>query len=1004
MILYVYGGNRMKKVFKQTLSIAVMVVMLFCFVPLSGFIGLDLNLKAGALDLSGQCGDNVYWSFDKNSGALTIKGDGDMYDEYYSPFSDDFLIKSLVIEEGVTSIANNIFDFCEGLAEITLPSSIEYISDGVFKYCLGLTRITVDENNTTYCSDEYGVLYNKNKTNLIQYPVGNNRMSFIIPNGVESINDCAFYGCVNLKSIIIPDSIKDIGKQCFSACTDLMNIHLPDNKIKIDNCAFDDTGYYNNYDNWENGVLYIGKHLIAAKASLYGEYSVKNETVTIAGLAFESCANLITLNIPSSVKEIEVSAFYNCTNLSDIYYDGSAWDFWSIYKSGEVVLHGYNYYNSICVYTENDDYSITDLHFANGYNSGYCGDDLIWSFDFNDLTKTLKIVGDGEMYSDFELEDLYGFWGYPWDLFNTEIENLEFEGNFTVIPYYAFRELVNLKCVNIPESVKKIDDAAFMGCTSLTKIIIPDSVIDISYNSFDDTGYYNNPSNWKDGVLYIGNYLIAHSEAVPKDYQVKEGTKVIARDAFAFCNNLESIILPDGLKTICNLAFFACDNLKKIVIPSSVEDISPHVFWVGYDGPNDEDLINKKVVIYCYKDSYAHKYVIDNKLNYMLIVDEPELYTITYNGNGGINIPAEQIKEKDTDTTLSTQKPIKGGYQFVGWSTDKNATSAQYVAGAKIIANENLTLYAVWQANSYTVEFYDDSTLLGTKKLKYDEAGTLSYGEIPIKKGYKFVGWSTFSGGPALFGNGQSIKGLAKDNGAVVSYYTAWEKLEDDVLADSATGIVIDVPSGTYNDVVTLKVEKVLSGSAFDIIENQVNGIQASVFSIETYVNGVKTQPDGNVTVKIPVPSGLNASKCKLYYVNTDEQKTYEIAFMVKDGFIVFTTNHFSDWAIVETKGKVESVLIYDMELNYKAISKIDSKIEIDNGVNYTAEYKSSDIKIATVDKNGNIYGLKKGNSTITCTVTDEYGNSVFDTCTVNVKYAWWQWIIIIALFGWIWY
>ncbi len=67
-------------------------------------------------------------------------------------------------------------------------------------------------------------------------------------------------------------------------------------------------------------------------------------------------------------------------------------------------------------------------------------------------------------------------------------------------------------------------------------------------------------------------------------------------------------------------------------------------------------------------------------------------------------------------------------------------------------------------------------------------------------------------------------------------------------------------------------------------------------------------------------------------------------------------------------------------------------------------EYSSSDANVATVDKNGKVYAAGTGNATITCTVTDSWGNVVADTCKVTVGYAWWQWIIIIVLFGWIWY
>lgn len=102
--------------------------------------------------------------------------------------------------------------------------------------------------------------------------------------------------------------------------------------------------------------------------------------------------------------------------------------------------------------------------------------------------------------------------------------------------------------------------------------------------------------------------------------------------------------------------------------------------------------------------------------------------------------------------------------------------------------------------------------------------------------------------------------------------------------------------------------------------------------------------------------------------------------------------------------GKVNSVKIDDITLNYKASATIKPTIKADDGVKYTVKYSSSNTKVATVDKNGKVYAAKRGTATITCTVTDSDGNTVQDTCKVTVKYTWWQWIIKIVLGGWAWY
>lgn len=108
------------------------------------------------------------------------------------------------------------------------------------------------------------------------------------------------------------------------------------------------------------------------------------------------------------------------------------------------------------------------------------------------------------------------------------------------------------------------------------------------------------------------------------------------------------------------------------------------------------------------------------------------------------------------------------------------------------------------------------------------------------------------------------------------------------------------------------------------------------------------------------------------------------------------------------TDKKVRGVSVEEsLAINYKADEKINPKIEADNGVNYKIEYKSSNGGVASVDANGNIHGTRKwikSTATITCTVTDEFGNCVSDTCNVTVGFAWWQWIIGILLLGFIWY
>ena len=145
------------------------------------------------------------------------------------------------------------------------------------------------------------------------------------------------------------------------------------------------------------------------------------------------------------------------------------------------------------------------------------------------------------------------------------------------------------------------------------------------------------------------------------------------------------------------------------------------------------------------------------------------------------------------------------------------------------------------------------------------------------------------------------------------------------------------------------------------------------------------------------VSSGFSCNPTKLTTVG---QQTITVFYQGKTTTFVVTVNTL-------VQGKVKSVSVDDVTMNYKASTTIKPKVEADEGITYTINYESSNSKVATVDQNGNVYGAKKwgkGTATITCTVTDECGNEVYDTCNVTVGYAWWQWIIGILLFGWIWY
>lgn len=142
------------------------------------------------------------------------------------------------------------------------------------------------------------------------------------------------------------------------------------------------------------------------------------------------------------------------------------------------------------------------------------------------------------------------------------------------ISWYAFHECADLRSVLIPNSIQTIHFQAFEGCSSLNSIIIPNSVTRIYGDAFTGSGIYNDPSNWHNHALYIGDWLICtNPDSISGIYNIKPGTRCIADEAFIYCEALKSVNIPNSVEIIGMLSFGICDSLETLVIPSSVKHI-----------------------------------------------------------------------------------------------------------------------------------------------------------------------------------------------------------------------------------------------------------------------------------------------------------------------------------------------------------------------------------------------------------------------------------------------
>ncbi len=335
---------------------------IFSFVLAVLMIASLLPATALAVDIvdSGTCGakgSNLTWTLD-SEGVLTISGSGAMkeYAPYKAPwYGSSSRVKSAVIAEGVTSIGDSAFCNCTSLTSVTIPNSVTSIGERAFSYCTSLTSVTIPNSVTSigggafalstsrtgicvtegyshYANDASGVLFNKDKTTLVQCPGA--FAAYTIPNSVTSIGEFAFDGCASLTSVTIPDSVTRIGDWAFSNCTSLTSVTIPDSVTSICDSAFNYCSSLTSVT-IPDSVTIIGESAFRYCTSLTS-VTIPDSVTSIGDSAFSDCTSLTSVTIPDSVTSIGGSAFGNCKSLTDVYYAGSEaqWKAISISSTG----------------------------------------------------------------------------------------------------------------------------------------------------------------------------------------------------------------------------------------------------------------------------------------------------------------------------------------------------------------------------------------------------------------------------------------------------------------------------------------------------------------------------------------------------------------------------------------------------------------------------------------------------------------------------------------------
>ncbi len=646
----------------------------------------------------------------KTIGAFAFAGCNDIYGE-------------IVISNSVTEIGEKAFSYCMSLTKVSIGDGVKTIGENAFNSNASLENINVSENNAKYSSAD-GVLFNKDRTELIMCPCANERTLYTVPAGVVRINNSAFVNCTKLTEVILPDSISTIGIEAFEYCSNLQKINLTDNIKSIGESTF--------YDCSSLTDIELPSNLVSINANtFYGceslnKVSIPDSVTTIGTSAFADCKNLASVTIGKNVTEIGFRAFDYCPLLTEVKLPDSvkiigayafsacpfekinipedimsigACAFAACEKLNNVVIpEGVKYIAggtfSMCFGLS--DVSIPDSVTSIGdYAFACCG---LTEITISENVTRLGICAFAEcsnlskltIYGDITEMGMDAFGACP------NLTEVYIDDGVTVIGGEAFYACDSLKKINIPDSVTEIGAGAFYECLSLTEITIPNNVTNINDYTFRDC-------------------VSLESVTIPKS------VTSIGESAFDECLSLTEITIPNNVTDIGDSAFIYCVSLESVTIPKSVTSIGESAFY------ECEKLAD---VYYSGTEEEWNKIAIEAE-------NEPLL-----NATIHFNYPPVHVCEYTTFVRYEDAHPHYAVYKCE-CGAEQVSTEASYIASCTI-CNPVVTSIRVDSAPATTsYQYKADTSLDGLKVIAVYSDNS----EVDVTDSVKVSGYDTLSTG-----------------------------------------------------------------------------------------------------------------------------------------------------------------------------------------------------------------------------------------------------------------